>query len=525
MEENIEYGGAGAPAPLLFFRIKVMVKNRNYGILMPISSLPSKEGIGTMGKEAFKFIDYLHSAHASVWQILPLNPTNFGDSPYQSCCSDALNYYFIDLALLVKQKLLTKEEVESADLGGDVRRVDYGKQFNNKIKLLKTAFSRFDEKNEEFVKFVEEGAYSEFSTFMALKSKFKHKSWIEWDEPYRTYDEEVVSKYLKSHKKEYLFWQFTQFMFLKQWNALKEYANSKGVSIMGDIPLYVAYDSLEMWKYGKELFKVDDHKMPTVVAGVPPDAFSDDGQLWGNPVYNWEHMRTNGFKWWNHRINSCMQLVDILRIDHFRGFDRYYEIPYGNVNARIGAWCDGPKEDLFRDKLDYNIIAEDLGVIDDGVIRLMRNVGYPGMKILEFAFDGSPYNEHKPSNYTENFVCYTGTHDNMPLRQHIDDLGEEELARYKGDLVDQCRKLGMTADITSSAAMCKSIISLAFASKAYTVVIPMWDLLAMGGESRINLPSTVSTANWSWRFINKDFNKVLNAELKLMADMTGRSNY
>lgn len=497
--------------------------NRDYGLLMPISSLPSREGIGTMGKEAFEFIDFLNASGASIWQILPLNPTNFGDSPYQSCCSDAVNYYFIDLYKLARQRLLKVSDIKKADLGGNERRVDYGKQFTNKIGLLRKAFSNFDKSKKKFVKFVEEGKYAEFAAFMALKCKFGHKSWVEWDEPYRTYNGAVVKEYLDNNPDEYLFWQFTQYIFLEQWNALKKYAHSKGISIMGDIPLYIAYDSSEMWKYGEELFKVDEHRVPTTVAGVPPDAFSDDGQLWGNPIYNWERMKKNGYKWWNNRIYGCLELCDILRIDHFRGFDRFYEIPVGHTNARYGKWSDGPKEDLFRDKLDLKIIAEDLGVIDDGVVRLMRNVGYPGMKILEFAFDGNPGNEHKPANYTENFVCYTGTHDNMPLRQYIDDLDFNALQTYKNDLASQCRQLGVNADLSSSAAMCKAVTELGFMSKAKTFIVPVWDLLAMGGEARINLPSTVSVDNWSWRFLKSDLTAENAAELKALAVKSGRT--
>ena len=499
-----------------------MERKRNYGILMPISSLPSNEGIGTMGDGAYSFVDFLACAGAEIWQVLPLNPTNYGDSPYQSCCSDALNYYFIDLAFLVRDGFLKAEEVEKVQLGTDERRVDYGLQFTNKIALLRKAFTRFDRSNKKFTEFVKCGKYSDFATFMALKCKFGHKSWEEWDEPYRTFDKSITDRYIADNYDEFEFWQFTQFIFLLQWDALKDYAHANGIKIMGDIPLYLAYDSVEMWKYGDELFKVDKSRRPQCVAGVPPDAFTDDGQLWGNPVYDWEKMRATGYKWWNGRINGSLKLFDILRIDHFRGFDRYYEIPVGEKTARNGRWCDGPKEELFADKLHYHIVAEDLGVMDDGVRRLMKNVGYPGMKILEFAFDGMWDNEHKPSNYlNDNCVVYTGTHDNMPLRQYIDDLSENWLKVFKKDLAEQCERLEFTPKTETSSEICLSVISLAFLSKARTVIIPLWDLLAMGGEARMNLPSTVSNKNWSWRFIASEISEKC---AQYLADIAKKSN-
>lgn len=500
-----------------------MDKHRNYGILMPISALPSKEGIGTLGAEAYRFVEFLAASGGTIWQVLPLNPTNYGDSPYSSCAASALNYYFIDLHELVREGLLTESEVGGSYLGANPRRVDYGAQFTSKISLLRTAFSRFNRSDEGFKQFLKKGDYSEFAVFMSLKCTFNHKPFTDWDAGYRIYDQNKVNEFVRVNAFEVEFWQFTQYIFLHQWNALKAYAHSLGVKIMGDIPLYVAYDSLEVWKYGDELFKLDKNRGLKCVAGVPPDAFTDDGQLWGNPVYDWEKMKKSGYGWWNRRIANCMELFDILRIDHFRGFDRYYEIPVGEKTARNGHWSDGPKEELFKDKLHLRIVAEDLGVIDDGVRRLMKNVGYPGMKILEFAFDGTADNEHKPSNYTQNFVCYTGTHDNMPLRQYIEDLSADSLKIYKDDLKKECKLLGFEAELSSPAAMCSSIVELAFRSVAATVIIPMWDVLAFGGEARINLPSTVSDKNWSFRFEKGDFTTLTQEYLKALAQSTGRA--
>lgn len=488
-----------------------MENGRNYGILLPISALPSNEGIGTLGKGAYGFIDYLNAAGGSVWQVLPLNPTNYGDSPYQSCSSDALNYYFIDLETLVLEGLLKREEVAAAGFTQG-RKVDYGKQFTKKTELLKKAYSRF-KGGREFELFLQKKEYLDFATFMAIKAEFNHVSWIEWQPPYKNYDEKTVESFINDNREEVDFWQFTQFIFLKQWNALKEYANKKGVKIMGDIPLYIAYDSVEVWKYGNKLFKMDEERNPEYIAGCPPDGFTQDGQLWGNPVYDWEKMKADGYVWWKKRIANCFKLFDILRIDHFRGFDRFWQVPPHDDTARGGVWCDGPKEELFAG-MRGNIVAEDLGTIDEGVHRLMRNVGYPGMKVLEFAFDGRGDNEHKPSNYTENFVCYTGTHDNMPIRQYFDDLSEDEKRIYIADLIEECAKLGVACDLTDSVSVCRTIIKLAFASVAETVIIPLWDLLALGGEARMNLPSTVSDKNWSYRFVAEDFTKELLEFLK-----------
>ena len=414
---------------------------------------------------------------------------------------------------MVKDGLLKKGENVLEELADSPIKVNYGRQFTQKVALLKKAFSRFDG-GKEFNDFVERGGYSDFAVFMAIKQKFNHVAWTEWEQPFKAYDESTVAKFVEENKNEYLFWQFTQFIFLKQWNALKSYANSKGVSIMGDIPLYVAYDSVEVWKYGEKLFKVDENRKLRCVAGCPPDGFTADGQLWGNPVYNWENMRADGYGWWKARIEKCFKLFDILRIDHFRGFDRYWEVPAGDSTARYGLWEDGPKEELFKDILDYSIVAEDLGIIDDGVRRLMKNVGYPGMKVLEFAFDGKLENEHKPSNHTENFVCYTGTHDNMPLKQYIDDLSEEERALFAEDVEKESKLLNLTAATKTSKALCQSVVNLAFASKSNTVIVPLWDLLAMGGDARINEPSTVSDKNWSRRFLKEDFSKELSEYLK-----------
>ncbi len=498
------------------------MKVKEFGLLMPISSLWGNDGIGTLGKSAYNFIDFLKSSGAKVWQVLPTVPTNYGDSPYQSCSSSAVNYYFIDLEDLISRGLLTEEEVKAVTLFYEERRVDYGLQFYNKIELLRKAFSNFNVNEVKFKRFIKKGEFHDFAVFMALKVKFSHKPWTEWDEEFKIYNEERVNEFINSNLNEYHFWLFTQYIFLIQWKNLKNYANKNKIKIMGDIPLYVAYDSVEMWKYGEELFQVDSERKPSFVAGVPPDAFSDEGQLWGNPLYDWERMKKDGYSWWNNRLKTNFKLFDILRIDHFRGFDRYYRIPFGEETAKNGEWVDGPKEDFFKDKLSLNIVAEDLGVIDDGVIRLMKNVAYPGMKVLEFAFDCNLDNPHKPCNYDKNCLCYTGTHDNMPLKQYVLDLNDYDFNRFKEDLTKECKKLKVKASLSSADDICKAIIRLAFKSKANLTILPVWDLLIKGGEARINFPSTVSNANWTYRFLEGELSIKTAKWLKTLAKNSNR---
>ena len=480
-----------------------MNKTRRAGVLMPISALPANYGIGTLGKSAYNFINWLESAKIKVWQTLPLLPTNYGDSPYQACDSHALNPYFIDFELLTEQGLLKPSDYDSINWGDDSSRVDYEKLFYKKANVLRLAFSRFDKTSSEWQDFLSAGEYKDFGVFMALKCANGHKAFIEWGE-YSVYNEKLVESFVLNNLAEVEFWQFTQFLFLKQWRNLKRYANQKGIEIMGDIPIYVAFDSVEMWKHGSELFLLGEDGNPALVAGVPPDAFSDDGQLWGNPVYNWAKMKQNGYKWWKKRINYTLELFDILRIDHFRGFDRFFAIPADAETAKSGNWMDGPSSELFKDMKHLNIIAEDLGVIDDGVINMMRETGYPGMKVMEFGFDGNPWNEHKPSNFKENCVVYTGTHDNQPFRGYIDSLDGYKKQAFESDLASECEKLEV-ALTNEDSKQCNTICELLFASKAFLAIIPMQDILALGDYSRMNLPSTVSQDNWSYRFKNSDF--------------------
>lgn len=479
-------------------------KKRRAGVLMPISSLPSDCGIGTLGKGAYDFVDWLSRAGMKLWQVLPLLPTGYGDSPYQSCASDALNFYFIDFALLVEDGLLRADEYQSVVWSEDERRVDYGKQFNCKAAVLKKAFARFDKSNRDWQDFLREGKYADFGVFMSLKAKFGYMPWTEWGE-YREYDESRIAAYTKENREEIEFWQFTQYLFLKQWQALRQYAHIHGVEIMGDMPIYVAFDSVETWKYRKDLFMLDEAGEVSLRAGVPPDAFSDDGQLWGNPVYDWSKMQTDGYAWWRKRMEYAFSLFDIVRIDHFRAFDRFYAVPSEAETAKVGEWLDGPKGALFKVLPKLSILAEDLGIIDDGVRALLKETGYPGMKIFEFAFNGDPQNEYLPIYYDENCVAYTGTHDNEPLRAFIESMEKTERKAFESELEEQCLQMDVPYLVETLEEECKTIVRLLIASKANTVVIPMHDILCFGEEARMNAPSTVSSSNWTFRFLEKDF--------------------
>ena len=497
------------------------MKQRTSGILMPISSLPSPYGIGTLGKEAYAFIDFLAKSKMTIWQILPLLPTNYGDSPYQSCAANALNYYFIDFPTLIEEGLLSKEDVSSVNWGGDELRVDYGALFLIKAALLKKAFAAFDRTNASFVSFLEKGEYFDFAVFMTLKEKFSYQPWTEWGE-YRKYDAEKVDRFCALHREEIDFWQFTQFLFLKQWDKLKAYAKEKGISVMGDMPLYLAYDSVEVWKYGDKLFRMDGDRIPEVVAGCPPDFFSEDGQLWGNPTYDWEKMKEDGYAWWKERIEYAFRLFDVVRIDHFRGFDRYYAIPYGEKTARVGTWVDGPKSALFSSFLNRRIVAEDLGVLDEGVLTMMKEVAYPGMKVLSFAFDGKADNAHKPSNFGKNVVAYSGTHDNMPIVGYLEECTQEEKRVFVNDLKGECRKASIRGRYTTDEEICKTVVKLLFACRADVAIVPWFDLMALGKEGRINHPSTVSSANWSVRFAKEDFSSATALRIRTLVKQSGR---
>ena len=500
------------------------IRKRGAGILMPVSALPSSQGIGTLGKGAYEFIDWLHSAGMKVWQVLPLVPTGFGDSPYQSCSSEALNPYFIDFELLEKDGLLERADYAEIVWSDTDKRVDYGRQFQYKAQVLHKAFARFDQKKKEWKAFLAEGKYADFATFMTLKRKFSYAAWLDWEEPYKSCKGELSEAFYEENAEELLFWQFTQYIFRKQWDALHAYAASQGIQIMGDMPIYLAEDSVEAWKYRDELFMLDENGHFSVRAGVPPDAFSEDGQFWGNPVYDWNKIKADGYSWWKKRLKDAFGNFDIIRIDHFRAFDRFYAVPDGAETAKEGEWLNGPKVELFQAfEGDLQIVAEDLGRIDDGVRALLEETGFPGMKVFEFAFDGNPNNEYLPSNFTDsNCVAYTGTHDNDTLRSFIEKLENGERKYFERMLEDECLKADVPYLTETIEEECKSVIELLMASKADLVIVPMQDVLFLGEEARLNAPSTVSLGNWSYRFSEGAFKRKTAAWLKGLAEQYKR---
>ena len=504
------------------------MKTRYAGVLLPITALPSPYGVGTFGVKAREFIDFLVSAGQSIWQVLPLVPTGYGDSPYSSICATAGNCYLIDIDSLVEQGLLTRQEAENHSCevplwDGTTDRVNYEALFHKRIPMLKKAFARFDKNTPDFQAFLAAGEYTDFAIFMALKEAQNWRTLSDWDEAYRTRDAAAMAQFRVENQEAILFWQFTQYEFFRQWQMLKEYANEQGIQIMGDMPLYVSGDSVEVWAY-PTLFLLDSEGKPAEVAGVPPDYFAEDGQLWGNPLYNWEIMKADGYTWWTNRLKKALKMYDLVRIDHFRGFDRFYAVPAGSENARNGRWCDGPKEALFEDKKDWHIVAEDLGVLDEGVYRLMENTGYPGMKVLEFAFDGDPKHQYKPSNCGENCVIYTGTHDNATLMEYLSDLPQEQQELVYADIASECEKWDVEISVSSDTfddidtlhRVRKALIQIAYLSKAKYVIIPLQDILGTGGESRLNCPGTLGTHNWSWRYPQEMLTAALAEEIRQM---------
>jgi len=477
------------------------------GVLMHISSLPSKYGIGTLGKEAYNFVDFLAKNKLNLWQLLPLNVTSYGDSPYQSPSNYGLNYYFIDFEELIKKGLLFEDEIDEASFYDTEDRVNYEKQYNNRFKYLRLAFSRFDKNSKDFIEFLNNDNFKDFAFFMILKNLNNGEPWYKWDKKIYSYSDELEEKIINENKEEFLFYMWTQYEFLNEFSLLKNYANSKGIKIMGDMPIYVAYDSIECYKH-PEMFQFNHEKEPTNVAGCPPDCFSEDGQLWGNPLWNWDYLKNSDYKWYKDRIYNALSLFDFVRIDHFRGFSGYFSIPFKDKTARNGKWVKGPGFDLFKDILDLPIVAEDLGSMDDDFYKFKEACGYPGMKIVDQAFDNAdPKNEWRPSNITENYFVYTSTHDSPTTMQFLKGLNEWQYNLMLEILSDECNKQGVeqVKDTQNLYEITDKIIEIAFKNEGKATIIAMQDLLHLGEEARMNFPSTLSTANWSWRMVKEDF--------------------
>ena len=496
-----------------------MKSTRKSGILMPVASLPGKYGIGTLGKESYRFVDMLAEAGQSYWQILPLGPTSYGDSPYQSFSTFAGNPYFIDPEMLIEEGLLTKKEADSYDFGRKADVIDYGKIYESRFKMLKKAYGRADlSKDKKYEKFCRTNAFwlEDYALYMAVKNSFGGVSFIEWDEPIRKREKAAVEKYRVKYDKEVGFYKFLQYKFFEQWKALKKYANDKGIGMIGDIPIYVAFDSADTWA-SPRLFQFDENGYPTAVAGCPPDGFSATGQLWGNPLYDWDYHKKTGYKWWIQRIRHCYELYDIVRVDHFRAFDAYYAIPYGDPTAEFGKWKKGPGFALFsaiRDKLgDIDMIAEDLGFLTDSVIRLVKRCGHPGMKVLQFAFDSRDDSDYLPYNYDANTVCYTGTHDNDTTVGWFKTM---KRADAKKALMYLDRK-----ELATDKEIARAFVKLAMSTVSRLCIIPMQDWLALDGRARINTPSTVG-GNWVWRMKEGAFTKALANEIRRITKLYAR---
>ncbi len=486
---------------------------RKSGILMPLSSLPSKYGIGSLGRNAYDFIDFLYECGQACWQVLPLNPTSYGDSPYQSPASIAGNPYFIDLDILKKKKLLTKEEADSSKDSSP--RVNYGKLFNTRYPLLRKAYSRFKE-DTKYLNFCEENAFwlDDYALFMSLKVHYNYAPWITWEKEHKN----VFSARSNSvkFKDECGFWKWVQFEFMAEWHALLDHAHEKGIVIIGDMPIYVAHDSMDVW-CAPEQFLLDGEFVPTLVAGVPPDGFSPDGQLWGNPIYNWELMESQDFAWWTKRVKQNFALYDIIRIDHFRGFAGYYSVKNGEPTARDGWWNPAPGKALFK-KIrecfpDAKIIAEDLGVITEDVRELLDATGFPGMKMLHFAFYDKD-SEYLPRMYAnDNCIAYASSHDSDCTKTWYSRLSGEALLRFKRECP---RRKGQTP--------VEAVIEYAMTSPANLAMACMQDYLELTNEEgRMNTPATAE-GNWSWR-IKKNYNTPkLREKIRFITSVGGRLN-
>lgn len=466
---------------------------RSSGIIMHITSLPGKYGIGTLGDAAYDFVDFLVEAGQKYWQILPLTQTGYGDSPYQSCCAFSGNPFLIDLDMLCEEGLLEKEDYDDVYFGEDDTEVDYGAIFEEKLPILRLAYENskgdYDEEIEEFKK-EQSNWIDDYGLYMAIKVQLGNISMLKWPDEIRKRDKDTLEKYRAELADDINFWVFVQYLFFKQWNNLKDYANEKGIEIIGDIPIYVAEDSVDLWA-NPENFLLDENLYPTSVAGCPPDSFSESGQLWGNPIYNWEKQKEDGYKWWIERFEAALKLYDVIRIDHFRGFQAFWQIPAGSETAANGKWVLGPNVDFFNtveESLDkLNIIAEDLGFMTDELEEFREATGYPGMKLLQFAFDCEEESPYLPHNHINNCVVYTGTHDNDTVMGWLEESGDSDQVEYCKDYLKLNEEEGYNW----------GFIRGAWSSTANVSIALMQDFLGYGSESRMNYPSTLGW--WKWR--------------------------
>lgn len=495
---------------------------RSTGVLLPIFSLPSKYGIGTLGKEAYKFIDFLRSAGQKYWQILPIGHTSYGDSPYSSFSIYAGNPYFIDLEALSEEGFIEETDLKNIELSSDDGCIDYKKLFETRYKILRKAYLNKGN-TYDLDSFTDNNPWVlDYALFMSLKYRNNQLPWYKWDEEFIKRDINTLRKYKNEFYDDINFWVFLQYIFFKQYFNMKEYANNLGISIIGDIPIYVAEDSVEAWTE-KKLLMVNEDNLPICVAGVPPDDFSEDGQLWGNPVYNWEYLKETEYKWWIDRIAFSFKLYDVVRIDHFRGFDEFWTVPYGSENAVNGRWMPAYGNEMFQTVKkslgNLNIIAEDLGIITDSVIKLKNDLGYVGMKVLQFAFDGNSDNPYLPHNYEENDVAYTGTHDNDTLMGWFNKLTLKEIQ----NILEKLNLNNMVNDKNENNIVYE-LIKAIYKSKASLCIIPLQDFLCLGSEARINTPSTIGS-NWRWRLKGSMITDELAEKIKALKTESDAQNF
>ncbi len=480
------------------------------GVLCHISALPGDYGIGDLGRTAYRFAKLLAKNRITYWQLLPLVQTGYGDSPYQSVSCISGNPYFIDLDGLGKMGLLKPKELKALRLRyKNCDRVNYGALYEERYKTLRLAFSRFYFDDEDFRNFVKEGKYEDYALFMTAKTVFNGACFCDWEKGVKYREPDALEQLRTEHHEEYLFWQFVQYIFWKQWHKLKDHCSREGVKIVGDIPLYVAHDSADVWA-NPQLFKLDEDLMPAKVAGVPPDYFSENGQLWGNPVYDWKAHEATRYKWWTDRLTNALGTYSYVRIDHFRGIDRYYEIDADAATAIDGTWCEGPKEKLFAALGSGRryLIAEDLGCIDAGVTELLQKTGFPGMKVILFAFDGNPENQFLPHNIPANCVAYTGTHDNDTVAGYIKSLSAEEFILFRSRVAQELGQCGLDIPLSENPqSFVKAFTAMLLGSKAQLAVLPLQDVIGADNSCRMNTPGT-QEGNWQFRV-----NKIPSAQL------------
>ena len=488
---------------------------RASGILLHISSLPNEYGIGTFGKEAYEFVDFLKNSGQNYWQLLPLVQTGYGDSPYQGYSTFAGNPFFINLEMLEEEGLISESDYKALDYGSEASKVDFEKVAANKMKVLKKAFESINSKLKDEIKSfgLEQTWLNDYAEFMAIKEKYNNIQWQDWPDEVKDRDASALEQIRATLAEKIEFWKFVQFTFYKQWYKLKEYANQNNVKIIGDIPIYVSTDSSDTW-VNREIFNFAKDGTPITVAGCPPDAFSATGQLWGNPIYKWDVLEKQGFKWWIERMKGCMNLYDVIRIDHFRGLESYWDIPFGDETAENGKWIKGPGMKLInviKENLEnVEIIAEDLGFLTEDVLKLLKDSGYPGMKVLQFAFDSREESDYLPHNYGRNCIAYTGTHDNDTVMGWMENANKDDI-----ELAKKYLQLSVKEGYNWG------FIRGAWGSVAKLAIAPMQDFLGLGTEARMNIPSTIGN-NWNWRMTKEQASVELSEKIYNTTKMYGR---